>query len=233
MLVLLVAAGLAAAAGWLLWFSDYVLVEEVRVEGLVEMPADKVLDAAGVPVGSPMVRVDLDAPTQRVRGLAPVSAVEVTRDWPHSVTITVTERQPLAVLSEGSSYRALDRDGVLFRRYTDLPEGLPRVQADDLASAARGAGDAGGAARADALREVAAVVEALDDSIARRVDYVQVSSLDAIELVLRDGVRVQWGSAADSDVKSDVLTAVMQVPAASYDVSVPTMPTTAGQAPSS
>lgn len=227
MLLLGVLALLAGTLGWLLWFSDVVVVDEVTVEGLDKLPAAKVLDAADVTVGTPLIRLDVEGPEQRVRALAPVSSVQVTRQWPRSVTITVVERQPVAVLTEGPTARALDRDGVLFRRYPTPPTGLPRVQADDLAALSAGA------ARDDALREVAAVVTALDDSTSRRVDYVQVSSLDAIELVLRNGVRVQWGSAADSEVKAEVLAAVMQVPAAVYDVSVPTMPTTSGQAPAS
>ncbi len=225
LLLVLVVAALVGGAAWVLWFSAYVRVDEVAIQGLDRLSEATVRSTADVPVGEPLIRVDLDAATERLQALAPVASVEVSRAWPHTVRITVTERQPVAVLAENDTYRALDRDGVVFRRFPDPPPGLPLVRADELAAAVKGPA---GAARADALREVAAVVEALDASVARRVDHVEVASLDAIELVLRDGVRVRWGSAADSAAKAEVLTAVMRVPASAYDVSVPSMPTTSG-----
>ncbi len=229
LLVVLAVVAAAGGVGWLLWFSDHVTVDEVAIQGVDTLSPTKVRSAAAVPVGTPLARVDLDGPAARVRALAPVASVEVSRDWPDTIRISVTEREPVAVLTESDTYRALDRDGVLFRRYAEAPANLPLVRADDLAAATRGRA---GAARADALREVAAVVVSLDRPVSRRVDHVEVASLDAIELVLTDGVRVRWGSAEESVAKAQVLTAVLQVPAATYDVSVPTMPTTSGQPPS-
>jgi cell division protein FtsQ len=99
------------------------------------------------------------------------------------------------------------------------------VQSDELPDAEPGDGDA---SRDDALREVARVVEALPRAIARRVEHVELASLDSIALVLSDGSQVRWGSADESDLKADVLTTLMSVPAMTYDVSVPGLPTTTG-----
>jgi cell division protein FtsQ len=46
--------------------------------------------------------------------------------------------------------------------------------------------------------------------------------------MLSDGSEVRWGSAEESGLKADVLATLMSVPATTYDVSVPGLPTTTG-----
>ena len=210
--------------GWVVWFSGLLSVDEVRIQGTSVLSEQQVRRAAAVVSGTPLARVDLDATADRVRALAPVADVEVSRDWPGAVAIVVSEREAVAVLQRGDGYRGLDGAGVVFRSYAEPPPGLPLVRADELAAAT----DAAPLAEQDALREVAAVVEALEGPVADRVDHVEVASLDAITLVLGDGDVVRWGSAADSSLKAEVLAALMRVPAATYDVSVPQLPTTSG-----
>lgn len=236
---LLLGVGCVAAVGvgWLFWASDLLSVDEVRVEGTHLLVPDRVERAAGVADGTPLARVNLAEVEDRVAALAPVAAVDVRRDWPGTLRVVVSERTAVAVLAESGTYHALDGEGVLFRRWSRPPPGLPMVDGDALARATTGAtgtaGTAGatGTAGADALRAVASVVQSLEPAVARRVDHVEVASLDAIALALRDGARVQWGSAEDSALKGEVLTALMQVPAGTYDVSVPQAPTTSGVPP--
>ena len=77
-----------------------------------------------------------------------------------------------------------------------------------------------------ALREAAQVVSALPGDLAARVDFVSVATIDQIELTLRDGRTVMWGSAEDSEQKAAVLARLLKQPAKHYDVSVPGNATT-------
>jgi cell division protein FtsQ len=78
---------------------------------------------------------------------------------------------------------------------------------------------------AAAVAEAAAVVGRLPSALAARVRSVDVSTVDDIELLLRDGATVRWGSADGSATKADVLGALLTQHAASYDVSAPGRPT--------
>ena len=80
---------------------------------------------------------------------------------------------------------------------------------------------------AAALKEAAKVIAALPPDLTLIVDHVQVTSVDQISLVLKDGRTVVWGSADESDTKAEVLaTLLATVQAQVYDVSVPSKPTT-------
>lgn len=201
-----------AGAVWLLWFSQLFTLTQVGVHGEHHLTERQVLAAAQVPDGEHLASLDLGAIASRVRALAPVRTVDVARHWPHGVTITVTERTPVAVVSLGGQLKGMDADGVVFRDYRTPPVGLPRVESTT---------DAGGAA----LAEAAKVVGALPPGLLSRVDHVTVGSVDEISLVMRGGAPVLWGSAEKSGEKGQVLVALLHQPGTGYDVSVPSQPT--------
>ena len=138
----------------------------------------------------------------------------VTRQWPHGVLISIQERVAIAVVEIGTRLRGMDAEGVVFRDYKKAPPGLPRVETSIGTTAA-------------ALKEAAEVISALPQELSLLVDHVQVTTVDQISLVLKDGRTVVWGSAEDSKTKAEVAALLLKtVPAQVYDVSVPSKPTT-------
>lgn len=212
-LVALLVLGALVLGAYAVWFSSWLTAEQVSVSGASQLADDEVERVAGVPLGEPLARIDLDAVATRLESLAIVKEVDVVRGWPHTVEITVVERQAVAVVQIGATLRGLDEEGVVFRDFPTLPPDLPRV----LSSSGVGS---------EALREAAAVVSALPPDLGPRVDHVSVATIDQIELVLRDGRTVVWGSAEDSEQKAEVLEVLLTQEARTYDVSVPGNPTT-------
>jgi cell division protein FtsQ len=205
--------GLVAGAAWLLFVSSVLTVKKVDVQGESQLSRQQILQAADVPTGGHLARLDLDAIRSRVSALAPVRHVDVSREWPDGVLIRVTERTAVAVVQIGGSFHAMDADGVIFRDYPRAPVGMPRV----VSSA-----DTGSAALAEAAR----VIASLPHDLAARVDHVQVQGIDQISLAMRGGATVVWGSDAQSALKAEVLTRLLARPAGTYDVSVPGQPVT-------
>lgn len=212
-LVMLLVAGLVAGSVWLVFFSSFVTVRSAQVTGTSQVSATRVERAADVPVGTPLARVDLEAVKKRVEALAAVRSVEVSRSWPHRVRVAVTERVPVAVVNRGEGLQALDAEGVLFSSYAKRPRGLPLVRTQPSTPA-------------EAMVEGGKVIASLPDSVAKRVDIVEVDSVDQISLLLRSGRRVVWGSAEDSEQKAEVLAALLPRPGDVIDVTVPGRPTT-------
>ena len=201
---------------WVVYASSWLGVKSVDVEGTSYLTPREVERVADVPIGTPLARLDLNAVEDRVAELPAVASVDVERNWPDGVHIVIQERTAIAVVKQDHKLHGMDADGVLYRTYRHRPDRLPLVRAGQL-------DDKGSA---DALHEVAGVIASLDRNIARKVDHVEVASMDAIELVLSNGKQVQWGSAAQSDLKARVLATLLKVNASVYDVSVPEQPTT-------
>lgn len=212
-LLALVLVALVVGGTWLVWFSPVLAVKGVDVAGTRLLSTEQVRRAAAVPEGEPLARVDLARVLARVEALAEVSSADVTRSWPDAVRIDVVERVSVAVVDLGGRLRGMDDEGVVFQEFGKVPVDLPRVQTTGTASP-------------EALREAAGVVGALPDDLARRVEHVEVGTVDQISLVLRDGRQVVWGSAEQADLKARVLEALLQQRARVYDVSVPASPVT-------
>ena len=207
--------GVVAGSVWLVFFSSVLAVFDVTVEGVDVLDTRAIRVAAAVPMGEPLATVDLDAVAARVEDLAPVQAVDVSRSWPDKVRILVDERTAVAVVERDGALRGLDGDGVIFRDYQRAPSDLPLVKMSAKT-------------RSDALAESAEVVAALPVDLARRVDFVEVKTVDTISLSLRRGRTIFWGSADDSADKARVIDVLLEAApkATTYDVSVPGQPTT-------
>jgi cell division protein FtsQ len=208
-LVVLVATGL-----WLVFFSATLSLAKVEVRGNKLLSDERVTRVAALPAGEQLALVDLEDAARRVETLSEVVDADVTKAWPDTVLITVTERVAVAVVELDGQIRGLDAEGMVFRDYAAVPPGMPRVQPQTSTGT-------------DALKEAAGVVSALPDDLVARVDHVEVQTIDQITLVLRDGREVRWGSAEESELKAKVLAELLDAqPAKIYDVTVPGSPTT-------
>ena len=76
------------------------------------------------------------------------------------------------------------------------------------------------------LRDVATVVHWIPSDVVPDVVGLGATAVDHITLQLTDDREVVWGSAEQSELKSEVLGTLLQVEASVYDVSAPTYPTT-------
>ncbi len=212
-LLWVVILGAAAFAGWVVFFSSWLAAAEVEVAGTRTVPAQDVIAAADVQVGTPLVRIDLTAVDRKVSAIPAVASVEVHRSWPHTVSVTVVERRPVATIRRAGEWWVFDAEGVLYRKSGVRPRSLSVVRFQGKSEPAE-------------LREVAAVVTSLPAEIRAQMTRVRASSIDSITLVLRGGRQVVWGNAGESHRKVQVLSLLLQRPAAVYDVSVPEQPTT-------
>ena len=197
---------------WLFAMSPVFRVHDVTVSGTDMLAKEAVLEAAVVPANQPMLGLDTDAIAERIRLLPAVRDVTVGRDFPDTILIDVVERTVVYQRVDGSSYESVDADGVVFVTSNSPTEGI--VQAVTAGKDPR------------LLRDVAEVVSNIPEKLLPRVERVQAKAVDRITLELDEGDLVVWGSAEQSQLKGDVLVALIDVDARLYDVSAPSYPTT-------
>ncbi|MER7456579.1 FtsQ-type POTRA domain-containing protein [Micromonospora sp. NPDC126480] len=207
-----VAAGVLALTGLVAWTvlnTGLFGVREVRVEGGELVTAVQVRDAARVPDGMPLARVDLAATARRIGSLPAVERADVTRDWPDALVVRVTERTGVAVVPKGEQFVVVDGAGVVFRTLPERPAGLPLVRL-----AAPGPADPD-------TRAGLEVLAALTPQLREQLVDVTVEGLARITLHLRGERRVVWGDASRGEDKARVATALLDREADTIDVSAP------------
>lgn len=210
-----VVLGVLALLGAVLWVvmgSSLLAARQVAVTGQQELGVEQVQQAAAVPLGVPLARQDLDAIARRVTVLPQVAAVTVVRDWPRTVVVQVTEREPLLAVQQPDGYALVDARGVAFETRPTVPAGVLRTDADPTATAR--------------LVDLGVVAAALPRDLRTKVSRLQSLSGDDITLVMSSGTTVRWGSSRDSDLKADVVAALLKKKPQAIDVSAPHNPAT-------
>ena len=208
--VLILAVAVLVAGGWVVGFSSLFAVTQVKVAGVHRLEPESVRQAAAVPLGVPLVRQDLAAIEQRVRAIPQVASSRATRDWPSSIKITVGERQPLLGVLQPDGYAIVDREGIAYETQPSLPAGALRADADPR--------------NAQLLSQMGVIAVAMPASLKKQVDKIASTSENAITVSLTSGVRVNWGSSADSPLKAELVVRLLKKRPSAIDVSSPHNP---------
>ncbi len=198
-------------AGYAVYFSSWLGVDTVRVEGAHDVPVDQVTAAADLSPGTPLARVSVETVASRVEAIPAVASATVHRAWPHTVVITIRERQPVAAVHHDGSWWVMDKTGVLYRKTIGRDPAEPIVELD-------------GSAGPQTLPQVGAMLGAVPADLVTSTRRVKASSMDSISLLLKNGSQVTWGSASESAEKAAVLHALLKHHATVYDVSIPSQP---------
>jgi cell division protein FtsQ len=201
--------GLAALLAWVVWASPLLAVTDVRVTGTDLLSPAEVREAAAVPQGTPLSRVRVTEVADRVGSLAPVAQVEVSRSWPTTLEVAVTERTAVAAVPVGGQFGLLDGTGTVFHTVASPPGRLPMVELSEP-----GPDDPSTAA-------ALTVLAALTPELRAQLETLTVAGPARIELRLSGGPTVVWGDDSSSDEKARVATALLDRDAEVIDVSAP------------
>ena len=117
----------AAAMVFLFYFSIAFVVEDVQVTGGREEVQASALERAQIPHGRPLARVSEGRVSDRVLADPRIASVEVERDWPSSITLVVTERDPALALRGGGTTWLADASGVLYEQVERPSKKLPLI----------------------------------------------------------------------------------------------------------
>jgi cell division protein FtsQ len=219
-ILVLVAGGFVALGSlYLLVQSPMLDVDHVTVSGNEHVTADQVRAAADVDRGSPILLLNTDAIATRVRALPWVEEVDVQRKWSGTLSITVTEEEPVAWVSAGNGVALLSNEGRVIANVDVPPPGTTEI---------RGVRKAPAIGKLLSPPEAAGAVRALPSQLANQVVAIDVSG-SGVTLDLARGGEVRLGDLNDLDAKAAAAIAVLErwgdAPLSYIDVSVPANPT--------
>jgi cell division protein FtsQ len=211
----LLLVGLGLTARVLLYDAGLFDVEDVQVTGAVTVPEAEVLDAAAVTLGGPLAAVDTEAVASRIAQLPAVESVRADRSWPHTVTVAITERVPVATVATPRGPALVDRFAVVHPG--EPVAGLPRLT---------GVSRTGDPAAVAAV----AVLTALPEEVRAEVETVRATvsvpgAPGQVTLGISGGREVRWGTPDRLAEKVTALTVLLTQPGRVYDVTSPDLPT--------
>ncbi|MGV8057162.1 MAG: cell division protein FtsQ/DivIB [Smithellaceae bacterium] len=104
----------------------YFAIKEVSVRGLKELTEKDILTLAALPPQKNLLAVNTDLLVKRVSANPWVKNIYVGRELPNRLVMEVRERNPVAMVKQGSDFYFMDNEGFIFKKLgkgdeVDLP----------------------------------------------------------------------------------------------------------------
>ena len=199
-------------------------MNEVKIEGVRSSDRDQIT-AALTRAADGMTTLDVDASklASAISGFPAVASVTAHPNFPHGLTVEVTERRPVAVASDGDRQAAVAADGSLLPGLSTDGMSIPTLQVDELPDAGRLGGEA--------LAETR-VLGAAAGPLRPLLDGATTTDEDGIVATLQGGIDVRFGTATQARAKWAAAAAVLADPKVTtleyVDVEVPSRPAIGG-----
>lgn len=204
LVVLLAIVGVAA------YFFPLLKVGQINVEGTANADPAVVQESSGIRNGDNMLRIDTATAAKNVAGVPWVEKVTVSRDWPTSVTISITEHRGVGTINEGGTLYNVNEHGQIFLQGAE-PEGAVEFRHVDPQDSA-------------AVKAAADAVVVLSPELVGQLERVEAKTAESVELFFADDRRVFWGSAERASEKAEATRVVLMREGKDWNVSNPAMP---------
>ncbi|HUZ55047.1 MAG TPA: FtsQ-type POTRA domain-containing protein [Streptosporangiaceae bacterium] len=219
----LAAAALVAGVAWALLGSSFLVVRTVRTTGSA-VPSATVVRAAGIKLGTPLIRVDTAAVAHRVEQIRQVQSARVTLSWPDAIVIWTKSRTAVFAVGASHGYDLVDSYGVVLRWAPSAPRRLVLLKSPG--------GSAGSLRHDPSVLAAGTVVRKLPSWLRSRVAAVRAAGPADVILILRGGVSVKWGNPGHAAAKASEMAILLRTKAGYYDVSDPNTAVTGSSGPS-
>lgn len=198
-------------------FSPALALQKITVIGATADDESAIHDALEDQLGTPLALVDVDEIGSRLAGFPLIRSYTTEAVPPHTLVVTVVERQPIGLVADGADFAVVDPAGIVLESVDARVAGLPVIDA--------GEASIGNPAFLASTR----VLLALPEELLARVDTISATTQDDVTFVLTGGAQaVVWGSPDRSAFKARVLSSLFgtQRPSAhvEFDVSAPDAP---------
>jgi cell division protein FtsQ len=208
----------AAAVGFT--YTPYFHASTISVRGETHLSEAAVLRIAGLGPGTNVFHVDRLAAERRLERDPWIRSAAVTRTLPHTLTVAVSERTAVAIVTAGTTAMLVAADGTLLGRAAD-GEVLPHIATIDGT----------GPDAIQAVRVGGHVVAAMPAALRPLVESVAIDLDGSVTVQTTTGVTVTYGDTSQLVAKGQSLLAVLdyarskQMALAAVDVTVPGAPT--------
>ncbi len=209
----LVFTTLIAVAVW----SPLLALKEITIVGANRVDAAAVHEAIDGQLGTPLALVDLDLLTDELAAFPLIRSYTTQSVPPHTLVVTIVERQPVGLVADGSQFAVVDPAGIVIESVATRIAGLPVIEAGDASI--------GNPAFASAIE----VLLALPPELLAQVDTISATTNDDVAFVLSGDIQaVTWGSVDRSAFKARVLATLLTTQAPTtrveFDISAPDAP---------
>lgn len=226
LLIVLLAAIVASATAWLLFFSPIFLLKssDISISGSNEwVSKQRIYLIASTQVNKSLFLVSSQEVIGQLNDIPGVTEAKVTKDFPHGLNIVIRAQRPAAMLKtkDSSKLTAVDAKGRVLNAVANVSiKGIPVIEVANGAKIFNNR----------AVLEAVKIVSSLPESMRARVTKVSAKTQDSVETELGDIKRtIIWGNSSQLELKKAIVAKIIDDPSKmgdkkQLDVSSPVRP---------
>lgn len=198
-------------------FSPLLAVKQIIVSGTERINPLEVSKALEGHVGTPLPLLSEQAVADSLADFHLIESFSATAVPPNGLSIRISERQAICIISSGGSRWLYDPAGVRIGK-SEAGDLLPEIVISENPM------------NSQRFKNSMEVLMALPEELLEEVEFIEARSKDDVQMSLRSSAdqRIIWGDSSDSVLKSKVLQALMKnhrrASSVTFDVSSPNAP---------
>ncbi len=190
-----------------LYRSQLFAVKHIEVVGNVFLKPDEVRSIAAVPDDSTLLRFSGGAIKRRLLASAWIGEATITRDFPDTLRIRITEREPAALIDlGGATFWLVDAHGMMLAQRTPDASSTLVVIRDVQGLDPK----VGRASTSDSLDNALRVLAGISTELRSQVRILSAPSIDKTALLTVKDVEIVIGSADDIEKKDLVVRQILK-----------------------
>lgn len=197
LLIILLALGIA-----LFLRSSYFSIEQIKIEGLQQIPKNEVERLVTEVVGENLFLVEQDRLVQNVLLHPLVESVEIKRQLPKTLVVRITERTPIALVVVSNGVVEVDGKGMFLRRREGWPDqSYPMINGISIPDTA----GPGQELKLPGLQAALLLLGQAPQELTSLIGEIYVNPIQQMTLYMTNGVEVRLGKTKDWTIKLKAL----------------------------
>ncbi|GAA1819877.1 cell division protein FtsQ/DivIB [Nesterenkonia flava] len=209
-----------------LYFSPLLSIRHIEITGNDLLTDARAQELVSELYGTPLPQVGTREVSRMLEDESVVAEVDSTAELPHTLHITLVEHPPVAEVHEEDAVRFYNEHGQIIREFPGheamQAEGYPTAEISSEAALEDQA----------VFDTIVSVLGQLPEEAREATETATAGSIDSVQLQLRDGRTIIWGSDDQGQEKAAVLQAILASDAEEFtdvetiDISTPLTPVT-------
>lgn len=181
-------------------------VKVVDVQGATRLTSQEVQGLAAVPADATLLRYPKKDIVERVEADPWVESVVVTRDFPDTLRIRITERTPVALVDAGDRFWVVDASGMVLGEQS-FEETASLVVIRDVQGLDPRAGRR---SSSDTLDNALKVLSGIGQELRAKVRAISAPTVDETTLLTTDAIEILVGEAVELEDKAFLALSIMK-----------------------
>lgn len=189
--------------------SSYFSIEQVKIEGLQQIPKNEIERLATQVIGENLFLVEQDRLKQNVSLHPLVESVKIERQLPKTLVVRVTERTPIALVVVSRGVVEVDGKGMFLRRREGWPnQSYPMINGISIPDTA----GPGQELKLPGLQAALLLLGQAPQELTPLIGEIYVNPIQQMTLYLTNGVEVRLGITKDWTIKLKALYELLNDP---------------------